>query len=55
MFQTIRKAEKKLLCINDAPVEGGIQDARAKLQAAFEELLPEASGFEQGKDLEEVL
>ena len=46
LIRAIRKQKKSILCINDADLEDGFENARRQLWEAFEQILPEKSAYE---------
>lgn len=47
LVHTIEKQKYKLICINDAQVNGDFERIKAQLQGAFLTILPETSAFER--------
>lgn len=46
LTRAIMRGKKKVVCINDAQIEGDFDAIKAELQAAFEHILPKRSAFE---------
>lgn len=49
LVKTIARQKKSVVCINDAVLQKGFEDAGRQIQEAFEHILPEKSAFECDK------
>jgi len=47
LLQTIKKQQKKIICINDGDIGADFERVKQEVQQAFSEILPEVSSFER--------
>ena len=47
LLQTIKKQQKKIICINDGEIGADFDRVKQEVQQVFSEILPEVSSFER--------